>query len=177
MTDHPFNNDTDQETRRQVERDSYLSRAQADADLTSQGRFKRETTTRVTGVPVYPSLPPSSPWASGFDQNVEPTLGVDINEMPANGTPVEVQASLDAAAARTEAGTPPTSSVEQPAVSIPPESGLRSLRLRLPRGSTQTFLRKESKPSNRQSMAGRRNGRAGVKSIIASEAQQVRFQL
>jgi hypothetical protein len=78
---HEFNNHTDQHTRREVLRDTYLTRAQSDADLTSSGRFKRETTTRVTGVPSYPQLPSSSPWANGFDQNIEPPLGVD--EMPA----------------------------------------------------------------------------------------------
>jgi hypothetical protein len=121
MTDHPFNNNADQQTRQQVERDTYLSRAEADADLTSQGRFKKETTTRVTGVPTYPSLPASSPWSEGFDQSVEPALGFAVDEMPATGTPAEVQSSLDAAAARIEAA-PPTSSVEQPAVSTPSDA-------------------------------------------------------
>jgi hypothetical protein len=82
MADHLYSNEATQAERRQIERDSYLSRAQADADLTSQGRFKRETTTRVTGVPVYPSLPSSSPWAQ-FDQNVEPALGFSVDEVPA----------------------------------------------------------------------------------------------
>jgi hypothetical protein len=61
------------------DKDTYLSRAQADADLGAQGRFKRETTTRVTGVPVYLSLPARSPWAKGFDEvvGVEPPLSAD----------------------------------------------------------------------------------------------------
>ena len=83
MPTHDFRNDSNQDERRRVERDTYLSRAAADADLTSQGRFKKETTTRVTGVPTYPSLPPSSPWANGFDENVEPPLGFAVDEMPA----------------------------------------------------------------------------------------------
>jgi hypothetical protein len=79
MTTHEFNNNSDQAERQRVERDTYLTRSQADADLTSQGRFKRETATRVTGVPVYPSLPASSPWTKGIDEvvGVEPPLGAD----------------------------------------------------------------------------------------------------
>ena len=92
MATHEFDNDSNQAERQRVERDSYLTRAQADADLAAQGRFKRETTTRVTGVPVYPSLPPSSPWANGFDTNIEPPLSVD--EMPAVGTQAEIEPEL-----------------------------------------------------------------------------------
>jgi hypothetical protein len=84
-----------QAEKKQTLKDSYLSRAQADADLTAQGRFKKETATRVTGVPTYPSMPPSSPWSSGFDQNVEPPLGFAVDEMPAVGTENEIQASLE----------------------------------------------------------------------------------
>jgi hypothetical protein len=83
MTTHDFRNDSDQSERQRVERDTYLTRAQSDADLTSQGRFKKETATRVTGVPTYPSLPASSPWHSGFDENVEPPLGFAVDAMPA----------------------------------------------------------------------------------------------
>ena len=75
MTTHDFRNDSNQDERQRVERDTYLTRAKSDADLTSQGRFKRETATRVTGVPIYPQLPASSPWSEGFDQNVELPLG------------------------------------------------------------------------------------------------------
>jgi hypothetical protein len=39
MTTHEFNNDSDQAERRRVERDTYLTRAQSVADLTSQGRM------------------------------------------------------------------------------------------------------------------------------------------
>ena len=67
MTTNEFNNNTTKAERLSVERDTYLTRAQSDADLAAQGRFKRETATRVTGVPTYPSLPSSSPWAQGFD--------------------------------------------------------------------------------------------------------------
>lgn len=82
MTTHEFNNDSDQAERRRVERDTYLTRAQSDADLTSQGRFKKEIATRVTGVPSYPQLPASSPWSNAFDQNVELPLGYAVDAMP-----------------------------------------------------------------------------------------------
>jgi hypothetical protein len=46
----------------QNERDTFHSRAQADAELEAQGRFKRQNETRVTGsAPVtYPRLPSGS---------------------------------------------------------------------------------------------------------------------
>ena len=84
MTTHNYDNQSSQDERREVLKDTYLNRAAADADLASSGRFKRETATRVTAVPVYPSLPESSPWAHGFDTNVEPVLGFAVDEMPAN---------------------------------------------------------------------------------------------
>lgn len=120
MTTHEFNNNSNQAERRRVERDTYLTRAQSDADLTASGRFKKETSTRITGVPAYPSLPASSPWSSGFDQNLEPPFGVDVGEMPAVGTEQEIQDSLDAVAARVDASSP---SVETPAASMPSSGG------------------------------------------------------
>jgi hypothetical protein len=71
------------------DKDTFFSRAQADADLTAQGRFKKETATRVTGVPTYPSMPPSSPWSSGFDQNVEPELGFPLMKCQRWGHPLK----------------------------------------------------------------------------------------
>ena len=79
---HDYDNQSSQDERRELLKDTYLNRAAADADLASSGRFKRETTTKVTGVPSYPQLPPSSPWANGFDQNVEPELGYAVDERP-----------------------------------------------------------------------------------------------
>jgi hypothetical protein len=60
-------------------KDTFFSRAQADADLTG-GRFKKVTETRVT----YPQQPASSPWSQGIDQTtgVEPPLSVD--ELPSD---------------------------------------------------------------------------------------------
>ena len=106
MTTHDFRNDSDQSERLRIERDTYLTRAQSDADLTSQGRFKKETATRVTGVPTYPSLPASSPWANGFDVNVEPQLGIDVNTMEPTGTPTEIQASIEPALSPTTVASP-----------------------------------------------------------------------
>jgi hypothetical protein len=64
-------------------KDTFFSRAQADAELTSQGRFKKETATRVTGVPTYPSMPASSPWSNDPVPPEEP-LGFSVDELPPN---------------------------------------------------------------------------------------------
>ena len=79
MSNQPFNDDTDQQTRRQVLKDTYLSRAQADADLIG-GRFKKQVETHITGTPSYPQQPSSSPWSRSLDEltGPEPSFGVDI---------------------------------------------------------------------------------------------------
>ena len=79
MSNQPFNDDTDQQTRRQVLKDTYLSRAQADADLIG-GRFKKQVETHITGTPSYPQQPSSSPWLRSLDEltGPEPSFGVDI---------------------------------------------------------------------------------------------------
>ena len=84
----PYDNSAAQAEKLEVLKDTYLSRAQSDADLGAQGRFKRETTTTVHAVPTYPALPASSPWAHGFDTNIEPVLGIAVDEMPVVGTEV-----------------------------------------------------------------------------------------
>ena len=74
-----MSNDTDQQTHRQV--DTYLSRAQADAEIEAQGRFKKQNPTTVTGAASsYPRQPGNSPWAKGVDEVVgsEPPLDIDI---------------------------------------------------------------------------------------------------
>jgi hypothetical protein len=76
-------NEPTQSEKREVLRDSYLSRAVADADLSAQGRFKRETATHVTGVPSYPQLPDSSPW-SNDPVPPEEQLGFSVDELPSN---------------------------------------------------------------------------------------------
>jgi hypothetical protein len=82
----PYDNDTPQAERRQiVKNDSYFAR-QSDTVEDSGGRFAKLTPTKVTGstpLPQVPQLPASSPWSSGFDQNVEPALGFSVDEMPA----------------------------------------------------------------------------------------------
>ena len=111
-------NATQQEKLEALQHDSYHSRAQHNVN-DAGGRFQTLTSTTVIGTAgsSVQQQPDNSPWAQGFDQNVEPALGFSVDEMPAVGTPAEVQASLGAAAARTEAGTPPTPSVETPAAS------------------------------------------------------------
>ena len=42
MTTHEFNNNSNQAERRRVERDTYLTRAQSDADLTASGAVHRK---------------------------------------------------------------------------------------------------------------------------------------
>jgi hypothetical protein len=60
-----MSNDTDElKERYQVLRDTYLSRAQADAEIEAQGRFKKQNPTTVTSVPQYPRQPTNSPWHS-----------------------------------------------------------------------------------------------------------------
>jgi hypothetical protein len=78
MSNQPFNNDTDQQTRRQILKDTYLSRTQADADLEAQGRFKKQSPTMIVGA-QYPKQPANSPWAQGIDEivGVEPPLGFE----------------------------------------------------------------------------------------------------
>jgi hypothetical protein len=85
MTTHDFRNDSDQSERKAiVKNDSYFLR-QSNAIDDSGGRYAKLTPSNVIGSapsPQYPQLPPSSPWANGFDTNLEPPLSVD--EMPAS---------------------------------------------------------------------------------------------
>ena len=76
----PYINPASQAEKREILESSLLGRAQADSDLGS-GRFKKETTTRVTGVPTYPSLPASSPWASPDPTGEEAPLGYSVDAM------------------------------------------------------------------------------------------------
>jgi hypothetical protein len=66
-----------QAEKKQILKDSYFARAQANADLEAQGRFKKETATKVTGVPTYPPMPANSPWHHDPVPATEP-LGFDI---------------------------------------------------------------------------------------------------
>ena len=80
MNDIPFNNESTQAERRQVELDTYLARAQADTDLAAGGRFKNQNPTEVVGVPQYPAQPANSPWHHDPVLPEEP-LGIDVNKM------------------------------------------------------------------------------------------------
>ena len=110
---HEFNNQSSQDERKAVLRnDSYFSRQQNTTD-DAGGRYAKLTPATITGAtsPQYPQLPASSPWSSGFDQNVEPHLGYAVDEMPAQeptpsvassagvGSPVADVASFPASSA------------------------------------------------------------------------------
>jgi hypothetical protein len=78
------------------DKDTFFSRAQADADLGAQGRFKKETMTKVTGVPRYPQQPTNSPWHDNpvpYDA-VTDQLGFAVNAIEPVGTEKEIQSSL-----------------------------------------------------------------------------------
>ena len=84
MTTHEFNNHTDQQTRRRVERDTYLSRAQTELEEAG-GRFTRQTPSTIIAknpASAYPRLPPSSPWTAPCPSGDEPPLNVDVNAVP-----------------------------------------------------------------------------------------------
>jgi hypothetical protein len=115
MINQPFNNDTDQQTRRQILRDPYLGRAQAEADMIG-GRFKKQTEARVTGVPQYPRQPTSSPWASDPVPPEEP-LGIDIEFVGELGGASPAQASTPCAVetiGSPERGGSPTALTDPP---------------------------------------------------------------
>ena len=111
MTTHEFNNRSDLAERLEVLKDTYLNRAAADTDLSAQGRFKKETATRVTGVPEYPKQPANSFWSCDPVPATEP-LGFSVNAMeplePAPEPP-EVNASPPAVedGVGERVGTPP----------------------------------------------------------------------
>ncbi len=95
-----FENETDQATRKAVIKHdqmatTYFERAQAEIG-SEMGRFKslnKQTVVGASGGPVYPRLPPSSPFANDPVPPPEP-LGFSVDEMEAVGTPQEVAASL-----------------------------------------------------------------------------------
>jgi hypothetical protein len=73
-----------QREKREVLRDTYLSRAQADAEIEAQGRFKRQSPTTIVGA-QYPRQSSNSPWASPDPTGPEPPLGEDIEYVGALG--------------------------------------------------------------------------------------------
>ena len=79
-----FKNDTDQQTRREVLRDTFLSRALAELDQAG-GRFQKQTpSTFIANNPAsaYPRLPSSSSWSAPCPSGNEAPLGVDVNAVP-----------------------------------------------------------------------------------------------
>jgi hypothetical protein len=103
MVTHKFNNQASQVERREVLRnDTYFARQQNTAD-DAGGRFTKLTPSNLTGQSQQlPQLPPSSPWANGFDQNLELPFGVDVNAL---GT--EQASTEPALSPTTEAALPP----------------------------------------------------------------------
>jgi hypothetical protein len=76
------------ETKEIIQGDTFLNRAQADADLSNQGRYAKEQATTVTGAKAVPSYPrlPSGPWSEGDLGAPDPTtdqLGYGIDEQEA----------------------------------------------------------------------------------------------
>jgi len=63
------------ETKEIIQGDTFLNRAQADADLLNSGRFAKEAATTVTGAKAVPSYPrlPSGPWSEGDPGAPDPT--------------------------------------------------------------------------------------------------------
>src|SRR5262249_1697903 len=86
-----------QREKREVLRDCYLSRAQADADLEAQGRFKKQSPTMIVGTPQYPKQPANSPWHSD-PVPPEPPLDFDLNfvgELGGASAPVVVTSTVE----------------------------------------------------------------------------------
>jgi hypothetical protein len=107
MSDQPFNNNSDQQTRREVLKDTYLSRAQADAEIEAQGRFKKQNPTTVTGVhQQYPRQPSNSPWATPDPTGPEPPFPFDIEFVGELGgeSPAPVSATVETANATSDGG-------------------------------------------------------------------------
>jgi hypothetical protein len=103
------------ETKEIIQGDTFLNRAQADADLSNQGRYAKEQATTVTGAKAVPSYPrlPSGPWSEGDLGAPDPVtdeLGYGINE---------VEPVLPASSAVTSVGQSPgvgTGAIESIAV-------------------------------------------------------------
>ncbi len=122
---HPYENETSQKLRREMlrnDRSTLLDHARAHADDAAGGRFKKEMATEVTGVPQYPRLPATSPFASDPVPPEEP-LGFSVDDMVPVGTATEVEASI-----ADEAAMAPTES--SPVVETEAASSAPSLRRR-----------------------------------------------
>ena len=104
MSSQPYENEISQRERREVirnDRTTYLDFAQADADLAASGRFAATVATPVAGVPRYPALPASSPWASDPVPS-EPPLGHCVDAMEPIGTDAEIERAAQLLAGEAE---------------------------------------------------------------------------
>ena len=105
MATHDYDNSATQVERKAiVKNDSYFARQSNTVD-DAGGRFTKLTPATITGstpAAQYPSLPASSPWSNGFDENVEPPLGYAVDEMPAQETQSTLAPNLAA-----EVASPP----------------------------------------------------------------------
>ena len=139
---HEFTNRSSQAERKAVvKNDSYFSRQQNNVD-DAGGRYAKLTPTNVIGstaLPTYPQLPPSSPWSSGFDQNLERPLGLSVEEMPANGTEQEIQSSLLALSPAPVAASP---AVVEDRAEEEPAADVANLAASLAAGSSTSFKRR-----------------------------------
>jgi hypothetical protein len=87
------------ETKEIIQGDTFLNRAQADADLSNQGRYAKEQATTVTGAKAVPSYPrlPSGPWSEGDPGAPDPVTDQfgDVNSQEPTGSHVEIERSLE----------------------------------------------------------------------------------
>jgi hypothetical protein len=91
-----FNNNSDQKERRQFVRDSYHTRANADASLEQSGRFaKPQAITGKDPSTLYPRIQ-SGPWSAPDPSGQEASFGIDVNEPVVTGESFEVEQSLNA---------------------------------------------------------------------------------
>jgi hypothetical protein len=97
------------ETKEIIQGDTFLNRAQADADLSNQGRYAKEQATTMTGAKAVPSYPrlPSGPWSEGDPGAPDPTTDQfgDVNSQEPTGSHIEIERSLQRRDA-TEASSP-----------------------------------------------------------------------
>ena len=120
MSNQPFNDDTDQQTRRQVLKDTYFARQQNTVD-DAGGRYAKLNPAKVIGStpsPV-PQQPASSPWAKSLEEvsGPEPPLGTDNEFVGELGGASPAQASTPDAVetiAPPERGGSPTAALTDP---------------------------------------------------------------
>lgn len=115
MTTHEFNNSATQAERKQVLKDTYLTRAAAEVEM--GGRFKRLNPTVITGAATsYPRQPSNSPWHSDPVPPEEP-LGFSVdameNEMPMPEVPNPPSGVGEPVASANVAAKPTGSSIKR----------------------------------------------------------------